>query len=410
MPLFKLAVFAVLAVSQDEYRERRARLRAALPESAVVLFAAPDTSGDPRSQLLQEPSFYYFTGWTEPNAVLVILPEAEQPNEILFLPPRNERKEKFEGRRSAFGDSDANGRTGFRAVMSLDLWEAELKRRAGSAQKIYSPAGARDRVKQAVPEAEIHDAAPAVTRLRMVKSPREIALLQRSIDTSIAAHLAGWKRARPGVFEYQIAATMTSAILERGCERHAYRPVLGSGPNSVILHYGVNHRRIDRGEVLLMDVGAECSSYAADITRTIPVGGRFTARQRELYETVLGAQKAAIAAVKPGATLGPRGTVTEAARVYLDQHGKGPRGEPLSRFFSHGIGHHVGLEVHDASIPGDPLAAGMVITIEPGVYIQEENIGIRIEDMVLVTANGARVLSKALPREAAEIEKRLSKQ
>jgi Xaa-Pro aminopeptidase len=159
-----------------------------------------------------------------------------------------------------------------------------------------------------------------------------------------------------------------------------------------------------------MDVGAECSGYATDVTRTVPADGKFTARQREIYEVVLGAQKAAIAAVKPGAVMiGGRGSLQQIAHDYIDSHGKDLHGASLGKYFTHALGHYVGLDVHD---PGDstwPLQAGMVITIEPGVYIPEENIGIRIEDTVLVTDTGSRVLSGALPRESKEIENRIGK-
>jgi Xaa-Pro aminopeptidase len=160
--------------------------------------------------------------------------------------------------------------------------------------------------------------------------------------------------------------------------------------------------------LLLMDVGSECSMYATDITRTVPVNGKFTARQRALYEVVLGAWKAALAAVKPGVMFGSSRNVIGLQKIaydYINTHGKDLKGEPLGKYFIHGLGHHVGLEVHDAFDPATPLAAGMVITLEPGIYIPEENIGIRIEDMILVTETGARVLSDALPREAADIEK-----
>ncbi|MBS1830691.1 MAG: aminopeptidase P family protein [Acidobacteria bacterium] len=387
-----LLAIGSLVVSADEYRERRARLRAAIPDAAIVLEGAPDTSGDPRSPMLQEPNFYYLTGWKEPGAVLVILPASVEPNEILFLPPRSERKERYEGHRVAAGDADATSRTGFAKVMSTDVWEAEVSR-------LMQDGNVPRRMKLA-------EAAPVIAKLRMVKSRREVDMIQHSIDVSIEAHLAAWRRAKAGLFEYQLAATMTQVMMEQGCERHAYRPVVGSGPNSVILHYGFNHRRMDSGELVLMDVGAECNAYAADITRTIPVSGRFTPRQRELYELVLGAQKAAIAAVKPGASMGSRGEVVEAAKKYLDTHGKPIHGKPLSTYLTHGIGHHVGLEVHDASADV-PLAAGMVVTIEPGLYIAEENTGIRIEDMVLVTETGAKVLSSALPRSASDVERRM---
>src|SRR5205085_814427 len=197
-------------------------------------------------------------------------------------------------------------------------------------------------------------------------------------------------------------------------------PIVGSGPNGTILHYDANHRRMDRGELVVMDTAAECSEYASDITRTIPVSGKFSARERELYEVVLGAQKAAIAAIKPGARMGTTatgskpeteadpGTLTRIATDYINSHGKDLHGQRPGKYFIHGLGHSVGLEVHDGPIPG-PLEAGMVITVEPGLYIPEEGIGIRIEDVVLVTGNGAKVLSAALPKEPDEIEKALAR-
>jgi Xaa-Pro aminopeptidase len=215
---------------------------------------------------------------------------------------------------------------------------------------------------------------------------------------------------RPGEYEYEIAAVMVGTYLMDGCRRSAYAPIVGSGPNSTTLHYSRNSRRMDAGEVVVMDVAAECDSYASDITRTLPANGRFTPRQREIYEVVLGAQRAAIAAVKPGMTLGRStpGSLYKIAYDYIDSHGKDLRGDPLGKYFIHGLSHHVGLDVHDASDTTAPLKAGMVITVEPGVYIPEENIGIRIEDIVLVTETGARVLSAALPTDPDEIERALA--
>jgi Xaa-Pro aminopeptidase len=238
--------------------------------------------------------------------------------------------------------------------------------------------------------------------MRMHKSPEELALIQRSIDATLEAHRAAWKRAAPGLYEYQVAATMTAVYFDEGCERSAYAPIVGSGPNSTVLHYSRNSRRMDRGELLLMDVGAECAGYAADITRTIPVGARFSKRQREIYEIVLGAQNAVIAAIKPGL---PLGDLSKIAREYINTHGKDLHGEALGKYFTHGVSHHVGLDVHDATDFRQPLAEGNVITVEPGIYIPEENIGIRIEDMVLVTKDGAKLMSGALPRDPGEIEK-----
>jgi len=224
---------------------------------------------------------------------------------------------------------------------------------------------------------------------------------------TVEMHGAAWRRAAPGVAEYQVAASMAGLMMDQGCERFAYPPIVGSGPNALALHYSRNRRRMDGGELLLIDAAAQCSGYAADVTRTLPVGGRFSKRQREIYEIVLGAQKAAIAVVKPGMTLAKSSpnSLYQIALAYLNEHGKDSHGQPLGKYFIHGLGHHVGLEVHDTFDPSIPLAAGMVITIEPGLYIPEENIGVRIEDVVLVTESGARVLSEALPREPKEIEK-----
>jgi Xaa-Pro aminopeptidase len=246
----------------------------------------------------------------------------------------------------------------------------------------------------------------------MKKSPAEIALIQAATDATVEAHRAAWKRIKAGVSEYQVAATMAEVYFDRGCERHAYAPIVGTGKNAAILHYSQNRKRMDDGELVLMDVGAECSMYATDITRTVPVNGKFTPRQRELYQVVLGAQNAAIAAIKPGAVLGSRFTKNGLHKItadYIDSHGKDLKGGSLGQYFIHSLGHHVGLEVHDAVDPTLPLEAGMIVTMEPGIYIPDENIGIRIEDVVLVTETGAKILSSSLPREVNEIEKAMAR-
>ena len=404
-----------------QYRARRVELRKSLRDGVIVLFGRAEQDEDLRTGFFQESNFYYLTGWREPGAILVLapLPEDAQapafaarerlPREILFLPSRNPEMEKWTGRKTAPDDLNAREITGFDAVMPAEKFEAQLRDLLEAYARIYTlsdqPAAAR--LRQLAPLRDIANAAPAIAKLRMAKSSEEIALIQHSTDVTLAAHRAAWQRAAPGLYEYQIAGAMAETYADAGCERSAYAPIVGSGPNSVYLHYSRNGRRMDGGEVLLMDVAAECAGYASDITRTIPVGGKFTARQREIYEIVLGAQKAAIAAVKPGMTLSKTApnTLYKIAYDYINSHGKDLHGEPLGKYFTHGIGHHVGLDVHDASDPSAPLEAGMVITIEPGIYIPEENLGVRIEDVVLVTKNGGKVMSAALPREPGEIEK-----
>ena len=406
----------------EQCRSRRADLRKALGDGVTLLFGhTEDREEDLRTGFFQESNFYYLTGWREPGAILLLAPLPEDPKtpgyaakgqvprEILFLPERNPDQEKWTGRKLGPSDPDAKTRTGFDAVMPAERFESELRTVLEAYSRIYTlvdhPAAAR--LRQLAPFRDISSAALAIAKLRMNKSPEEIALIQYATDVTLEAHRAAWQRAAPGLYEYQIAAAMLDVYQDAGCERSAYAPIVGSGPNSVYLHYSRNSRRMDAGELLLMDVGAECAGYASDITRTIPVGGKFTRRQREIYEIVLGAQKAAIAAVKPGQSLSktvPNG-LYHIAYDYIDSHGKDLHGDSLGKYFTHGLGHHVGLDVHDASDPSIPLEAGMVITIEPGIYIPEENLGVRIEDMVLVTEHGAKLLSAGLPREPGEIEK-----
>lgn len=405
---FLLAMLPLLGggIAPSEYKQRRADLRKSL-DGVMVLFGA-DEPEDLHVSFFQETNFLYLSGWREPGAVMLLT----RDEEILFLPPHNRSNELFTGPKTAAEDSDAAEKTGFDKVLPRSAVESAYVRLAEKSRRSYALTGDA-RVQKLLGLAPLHeqtDAGPEIARLRVIKSNAEIERITESTDITVAAHLAAWKAIKAGMFEYEVAATMTNAYFSRGCERSAYAPIVGSGPNSVILHYMTNHRRLDSGELVLMDVGAECSDYASDVTRTVPVNGKFTARQREIYDVVLGAQKAAIGAVKPGARLrGDKNSLQQIAYDYINSHGKDLHGESLGKYFTHGLSHYVGLDVHD---PGDlnwPLEQGMVITVEPGIYIPEENIGIRIEDTVLVTASGAKVLSGALPREPGEIEKRVGK-
>jgi Xaa-Pro aminopeptidase len=393
------AAGGVLWPATGEYPARRAALSASLKDGAVVLFsrAATEYSGDHRTGFRQDPNFFYLSGWEEPGAVMLIAPGTD----ILFLPRPEARRETYTGKMLDPAGAAAPAATGFQTVLPVERFEAELSRVLDAHPRIYTIGEqATARLRQAWPMRDIAGAADAIMRMRMVKSPEELTLIRRAAEASMEAHRTAWKRAAPGMYEYQVAAAMVQAFADMGCERAAYAPIVASGPNAVVLHYWKNRRRMERGELVLMDVGAECSGYVADITRTIPLGAKFTARQREIYDVVLGAQKAAIAAVKPGVILED---LTKIAREYMDTRGG------LGKYLSHRISHHVGLDVHDPADLSAPLAQNMVITVEPGIYIPEENLGIRIEEMVLVTKDGAEVLTAALPREPDDIEKALGK-
>jgi Xaa-Pro aminopeptidase len=400
------ACLSAAGISPREYQERRAEFRKSL-DGVMVLFGAEDPD-DLHTSFFQESNFLYLSGWREPGAIMMLTPQTE----ILFLPARDLHMELYTGRKLGPDDSDAPKQTGFERVMPKSAIESAFLKVSETAPRVYTiPGDLRGQKLKSL--AVFHneaDAAQAIARLRMVKSAAEIELITKATDATVTAHLAGWKKTRPGVWEYEIAAVMTNVYFEQGCERSAYAPIVGSGPNSVILHYASNHRRVDSGETVVADVGAECSDYATDVTRTVPAGGKFTPRQRELYEIVLGAQKAAIAAIKPGMRLRADGpSLHQIAYDYINTHGKDLHGQPLGKYFVHGLGHYVGLDVHDPGDPAAPLKAGTIITIEPGIYIPEENIGIRIEDTILVTADGFKVLSAALPREIADIEKLVGK-
>jgi len=215
------------------------------------------------------------------------------------------------------------------------------------------------------------------------------------------------KMMRPGLWEYQVAAKMAYVHAMGGAESEGYTPIVGAGPNSTALHYDKLDRKIQDGDIVVLDVGAQYAGYSADITRTLPANGKFTPRQREIYEIVLAAQNAALAAMKPGMTMCFKGdnSLDKISRDYISTHGKDLHGQSLGQYYIHGLGHNIGLDVHD---PGDackPLAPGQVVTVEPGIYIPEENLGVRIEDDILITDTGYKFLSERLPRDPDQIEK-----
>lgn len=403
--LFLVALGACLCAAEiprAEYQSRRAALKEKLGGAAVfVIHGKTESEGhEDRDGFFQEPNFYYLTGWREPGAALMLTPEGE----TLYLPKRNAAMDKWHGPRASAEDKEILTRAGVARAASMEEFEKEYQKAIARWPKLYAIESHPAVKKLREPAKEFADAKMEIARLRMRKSGAEIAQLEQSIAATLEAHRASWKKARPGLNEYHVANEMMRVYRDAGCERNAYPPIVGAGPNSVLLHYNENRRRMDAGEVLLMDVGAECGMYAADITRTIPVNGKFTARQKEIYELVLGAQKAAIAAAKPGVMLtGKENSLWKVAFDYFEAHGK------MGKYFTHGLGHHIGLEVHDAWDPKMPLAPGMVVTVEPGLYLPEEGIGVRIEDMIVITETGARVLSEALPREAAAIEEAMKK-
>jgi Xaa-Pro aminopeptidase len=407
------------------FAERRAKLVATLNAPVVLFGYTGHEEANPSYVFMQEENFYYLTGHNEEGAALLLVPESAAqkgwngPREILYLPPRDLNEEKWNGPRLGPDDPGIQEKTGFAHVEDFSKLHDTLAALAKNSPEIYTELpGPHDEgyphaanwskwVKEAAPQSTIKNVSSAVGTLRAIKTPGELALIQRAIDPSIDAHLDAMKTIKPGLYEYQVAARMVEIHAYAGCESEAYSPIVGTGINSTVLHYNKLDRKIEDGDIVLLDVGGQYSGYASDITRTIPANGKFTPRQREIYEIVLGAQNAALDALKPGMTLGGSASTSlqKIAMDYIDSHGKDKDGHSLGRYYIHGLSHHVGLDVHDPSGPSRPLEPGMVITIEPGIYIPEENLGVRIEDDVLVTPTGYKVLTARLPRSPDEIEK-----
>jgi Xaa-Pro aminopeptidase len=404
--------------------ERRAHLVAQLNAPVLLFGFTGKEDSSPSYVFLQEPNFYYLTGHNEEGAALLLVPAAaaekgwKGPQEILFLPPRDPEQEKWNGPRMGPADPGIQERTGFASVEPFPNLKARLADLTQSYREVWTLLPHSDDtgypharewsswITQATPELAQKDVAPALGAMRQVKSLGEIALLTKAIELSMDAQLAAMRMMRPGLYEYQVAARMVEIHSNGGCETEAYAPIVGTGLHSTILHFNELDALIQDGDIVLMDVGGQYSGYTADVTRTIPANGHFTARQREIYEVVLGAQNAALAAMKPGMTLG-RGSnsLFKIAYDYINTHGKDGEGRSLGRYFIHGLSHHIGLEVHDAGDPNRPLEPGMVVTVEPGIYVPEEKIGVRIEDDVLITPTGYKLLTARLPRTVDEIEK-----
>ena len=408
----------------SEYQARRAKLRSAINGPAVLFGYTSHQDAGELAVFFQEENFYYLTGHSEPDAALLLIPDSadgkssDGPREILYLPPRNPNAEKWGGPKMGPEDPGIAETTGFQAVEPFANLRTDLANLAKTYSTFYTELPPKQEngyphltiwsgwVRSILPQSTIDDVAPALASLRQIKSAGEIALIQKAVDASVDAHIAAMKMMRPGLFEYQIAARMKEVHEMEGCSREAYAPIVGTGFYSTVLHYDALKNEIKDGDVVVIDVAGEYGGYAADITRTLPANGKLTARQREIYEIVLGAQNAALAAIKPGAVFfgGPK-SVHQVAYDYINTHGHDLHGNTLGRYFFHGVGHHLGLDVHDPSDRISPLQAGMVITDEPGIYIPEENIGVRIEDDVLVTQDGNQLLSAKLPRSPDEIEK-----
>ena len=428
MAVLSLCAGATERQSGADYHARRVALAKVMEGGALVLFAPTEAEGPNNLYgFRQDDNFYYLTGWSEPGAALLI--NSNPYVEILFLAEHNVTQEKWTGPKLGPEDPKAPSLTGFDKVESLDKMHDELLKILPQPRAtVFTDPGANGQTTPSTGPVEwlrrgnafpnyvsFRDFKPLVARLRMVKDAGEMHMITRATDASSAAHRAAFKSIHPGVSEREISALMQFEFGKRGCERPAYAPIVGSGFYSTVLHYSADSEIMKEGDIVVMDVGGEYSMYATDITRTAPVHGKFTARQREIYNIVLASQEAAMQAFQLGKSkLATSRTdpdsLYKVAFDYINTHGKDLHGEPLGKYFIHGLGHHVGLNVHDANDPALPLDKGMVFTLEPGIYIPEEKLGVRIEDMFAVGTDGKLIMiSRDLPRTADEVEAAMKK-
>jgi Xaa-Pro aminopeptidase len=407
-----------------DYRARREAL--ARKAAGVVVLFAPVEASDELYGFRQEDNFFYLSGLSEPGTSLLIASAVEAKGdsrartytEILFLPPRNPAQEKWLGPKLGPENPEAARITGFDRVEDIGKLPDELEKMiSGPFPAIYTDVPAQGESPSTTALAFLkrinsmlgyRDVKPILSSLRTLKDAGEAALLRKAADASVAAHLAAFKTVKPDVTEREISALLQYEWGKRGCERPAYAPIVGSGFYSTVLHYSQDSNTMKAGDLVVIDAAGEYSMYAADVTRTLPVNGHFTARQREIYDIVYGAQQAAAAAFQSGKSTLKRSdpnSLHKVAYEYINTHGKDLHGEPLGKYFIHGLGHYLGLNVHDPDDYDIPLGPGMAFTIEPGIYIPEENLGVRIEDDFYVDAGGKLInLSGALPSKAEDVE------
>lgn len=420
--------------------DRRARLLRTMGRGIAVIPTAPARARNRDSHYLyrHDSYFYYLSGFAEPEACIVLV-AGEQPQALLFCREKNPDKEVWDGFRH--GPEAARKTFHFDAAYPIASLDEKLAELLADQPVLHYSMGhdaewdsrllaALNRVRADARSgthapAEIHDVRVALDEMRLIKDAREIADMRRAADISAAAHRRAMRAAAPGRFEYEIEAELMHEFRRCGAQAPAYSPIVAGGANACILHYVDNSQPLRDGELLLIDAGCEVDSYAADITRTFPVNGKFSPAQRDVYELVLAAQQAAIARIAPGNTWdAPHAAALRVlAQGMLDLKllsgsidGVIESGA-YRRFYMHRSGHWLGMDVHDAGaykVNGEwrPLQAGMTLTVEPGCYIRAAadvpqalwNIGVRIEDNALVTATGCEILTGAAPKTIGEIE------
>jgi Xaa-Pro aminopeptidase len=408
-------------MNREFFTKNRAKLQSQLADRSItVLFAgrAPKKSADETYEFTPNRNFYYLTGIEKPHAILMMVKWGEKVEETLFIERPDPVKEKWDGK--MMREDEARAIAGVEKVLFADQFleqflrllmddykhlYLDLERDAWELPITHEQAFARE-VREKYPFLNVENVYHKIAHLRRIKSAEEVAMIKRAIEITDKGIRHLLANAKPGMKEYQLEAYFDFILRSNGVRDRAFRTIMASGANATVLHYESNDSVVGDNDLVLLDLGAVYGHYSADISRTFPISGKFTDRQKELYNIVLKAEETVINAIKPGLPFAELNVICkkvlseELLRIGLIE-----REEELSKYYYHGVSHYLGLDTHDVGSYRDAvLEPGMVLTVEPGLYIAEEGIGIRIEDDVLVTEDGHEVLSKQILKTVEEIE------
>ncbi len=419
-------------LSASTYREHRARFRQHMEKGGLAIFHSNDimpTSADGTMPFKQATDIMYLCGIDQEESVLLLFPDAMDPKdrEILFVRETNEHIAIWEGHK--FSKVEATELSGVTNVQWTSTYEATLKRLLPQCNSLYLNSNEHlrqgnevetrtERMNKSLrvqfPLHDVKRCAPIMHRVRSVKTEEEVAQMRKAVAITGKAFERVCSFLKPGVMEYAVEAEITHEFIRNGSRGHAYTPIIASGYSACVLHYIDNDKPCKDGDVILMDFGCEYGGYASDLTRCLPVNGRFTDRQRAVYNAVLRVKNEATALLRPGTILADYhkevGRIMESELIGLglldktDVKNQNPDAPLYKKYFMHGTSHFIGLDVHDVGLWNEPIREGMCFTVEPGIYIREESLGIRLENDIRVTKDGQDDLFKDIPVEAEAVE------
>tara|TARA_R110002049_G_scaffold64747_11_gene170515 strand:+ start:2865 stop:4154 length:1290 start_codon:yes stop_codon:yes gene_type:complete len=426
-----------LPIDSNLFVKNRSKFIKRLKKNAIAILNSNDimpTNADGTMPFRQNNDLFYLSGVDQEESILVLYPDCPNPKhrEVLFLKKTSPEIAIWEGEKLT--EETALKTSGIKTVYWLENFEKVFKTMIFEAEYVYlsdnehlrasNPVQTRDDrfrdwCKKEYPLHTYERTAPILSYLRSIKEPEEIEMMQKACNITAKAVDRVLRFTKPGVMEYEIQAELMNEFLINRSRGFAYEPIIASGFNACVLHYIENNQECKDGDVILMDVGAEYGNYASDLTRAIPVNGKFTVRQKEVYNAVLEVMKGCESILKPGISLPDYheqvGHMMEKQLIKLglitqdDIDNQDPDWPAYKKYFMHGTSHYIGLDVHDVGSWTSPIEAGMVFTIEPGIYIREENLGIRLENDYLVTENGLKNLMAHIPIEADDIEAVMAK-